>query len=156
MHTSPLRAAARPAAALVIAPLLLLSSCAPGKGGPGGPMGRGGMPPLPAEVAEVTRATVRDPFRALGSLEAVQEAVIVAEAAGRVTAIGFAEGGPVAEGAVLARLDDREEQAEVQRAEAQLTLSRSETRRVEELFARDLASPRERDQARAALAVAEA
>jgi membrane fusion protein (multidrug efflux system) len=59
-------------------------------------------------------------------------------------------------GAVLARLDDGELRAQRDRAAAALTLARSEAKRIEDLFARDVVSPRERDEARAALEVAEA
>lgn len=130
-----------------------LFGCAPKAGGPGGGFQ---MPPSPVEVAEVTVSRVSDSFRALGSLEALQEAEVVAEVSARVISLPFREGQRVEAGSVLARLDDRELRAQRDRAAAALTLARSEARRTEDLFARDVVSPRERDQAQAALAVAEA
>ncbi len=153
MSRSPLRASVRPLAFLALSLALPLAGCTPKAGGPGG---RGGMPPMPVEVVTVQRQTVRDPFRALGSLEAIQEAEVVAEVAGRVLEVPFAEGRAIANGEVLARLDGREARAELERAQARLALARSDAERVDELFAREIISPRERDESRAALAVAEA
>jgi len=139
-------------AVLLLAPLLA-AGCAPK--GPGA--GRGfQMPPMPVEVAEVQASRVSDEFRALGSLEALQEAEVVAEVSARVLSLPFPEGRGVDSGAVLARLDDRELRAQRDRAAAALTLARSEARRVDDLFAREVVSPRERDESHAALEAAEA
>ena len=132
--------------------LVLSSDCAKKGGGPGGFQ----MPPAPVEVAEATVTRVSDSFHALGSLQAWQEAEVVAEVAGRVLSLPFTEGRSVDSGAVLARLDDGEPRAQRDRAAAALTLARSQSRRVEDLFAREVVSPRERDEAKAALDVAEA
>ncbi len=162
MPSSPLRASVRPLAAVALSaalslPLTLIScSRGAGAGGAGGRGPGGGMPPMPVEVVTLQRQTLRDPFRALGSLEALQEAEVVAEVAGRVLEVPFAEGRGIENGAVLARLDDREARAELERAQARLALAQSGHQRVEQLFTRDLAAPRERDESRAALAVAEA
>jgi membrane fusion protein (multidrug efflux system) len=153
MLPPPVRTHARVAVVLVLAlSLPALAGC--GKKG----VGAGGfqMPPMPVEVAEVSAQSMSDAFRALGSLEALQEAEVVAEVAGRVLALPFPEGRGVDSGAVLARIDDRELRAQRDRASAALTLARSEAKRVEDLFARDVVSPRERDEARAALDAAEA
>lgn len=137
--------------------VLLLALAFTGCGGKGAG-GRGGfaMPPSPVEVAEVRSGAVRDLFRALGSLDALQEADVVAEVSGRVLALPFPEGRSVDSGAVLARLDDRELRAQRDRSSAAVELARSEARRVEDLYAREVVSPRERDESRATLAAAEA
>jgi membrane fusion protein (multidrug efflux system) len=142
-----------PVSTLLACLALLAAGCAK-KGGRAG--GGFQMPPMPVEVAEVSAQNVSDAFRALGSLEALQEAEVVAEVAGRVMSLPFPEGRGVDSGAVLARLDDRELRAQRDRAAAALTLARSEAKRVEDLFAREVVSPRERDEARAALEAAEA
>src|SRR5437762_1597827 len=80
-----------------------LGSCAGGKKGAGGFQ----MPPVPVEVSEVRAQTVRDEFRAVGSLEAENDVTIVSENAGMVRSLTFREGQPVRRGAVLAQLDDR-------------------------------------------------
>ena len=139
--------------AVLVSLLLASTGCAPRAGG----AGRGfQMPPAPVEVAAVEMTRVSESFRALGSLEAHQEAEIVAEVAGRVMSLPFPEGRSVDSGAVLARLDDGELRAQRDRASAALALARSEAKRVEDLFAHDVVSPRERDEARASLAAAEA
>lgn len=155
MTRLPLGRLAGPARASLF---LVLSFALAGCGGGKGPGGRGGfaMPPSPVEVADVRATAVRDLFRALGSLDALQEADVVAEVSGRVLALPFPEGRSVDSGAVLARLDDRELRAQRDRAAAALALARSEAKRVEDLYARDVVSPRERDEARASLAAAEA
>ena len=138
---------------VILASLFSVAGCAKKGAGPGGGFQ---MPPMPVEVAEVAAQSMSDEFRALGSLEALQEAEVVAEVPGRVLALPFPEGRSVDSGAVLARLDDRELRAQRDRAAAALTLARSEAKRVEDLFAQEVVSPRERDEARASLEVAEA
>ena len=153
-HDRRPRAARAVLAVLSAASLVTFAAagCAPKQGAGGGFK----MPPMPVEVAEVTTTRMSDTFRALGSLEALQEAEIVAEVAGRVMSLPFPEGRSVDSGAVLARLDDSELKAQRDRAAAALTLARSEDRRVADLFARDVVSPRERDESRASLEAAEA
>ncbi len=152
-HDRRLRAARAVIAVLSFASLIALAGCAPKPGGAGAGFT---MPPMPVEVAEVSITRMSDAFRALGSLEALQEAEIVAEVAGRVMALPFPEGRGVDSAAVLARLDDSELRAQRDRASAALTLARSEDKRVADLFARDVVSPRERDESHAALEAAEA
>ncbi len=153
LHDRRLRAARAVLVPSFLLPLFLAASCAPKKGA-----GAGGfqMPPMPVEVAEVTTTRMSDEFRVLGSLEALQEAEVVAEVAGRVLALPFPEGRGVDSGAVLARLDDSELKAQRDRAAAALTLARTEDKRVADLFEREVVSPRERDESKAALEAAEA
>ena len=142
----------------VVAPMLLAAAfagaCAPGAGGPGAG-GPGGFA-VPVEVSEVRSQTVRDAFRAIGTIEAEENVRVVAEVAATVEALPFAEGRTVAPGAVLAQLDDREFRAESQRAEAQRQLAQTNFDRARTLFEQQAISERERDDARAALSVAEA
>ena len=152
-HDRRPRAARAALVVLCVASLVPFTACAPKTGGAGGGFQ---MPPMPVEVAEVTTSRMSDAFRALGSLEALQEAEVVAEVAGRVQSLPFPEGRSVDSGAVLARLDDSELRAQRNRASAALTLARSEEKRAADLFARDVISPRERDESRAVLEAAEA
>jgi len=141
----------------VAAPLLLAAlsvACAPGAGGRGAG-GPGGFA-VPVEVANVRSQTVRDAFRAVGSIEADENVRVVAEVAASVQSLPFAEGQTVAPGAVLAQLDDREFRAESQRNEAQRQLAQTNFDRARTLFEQKAISERERDDARAALSVAEA
>jgi membrane fusion protein, multidrug efflux system len=139
-----------PGAALA-AMLLLLSSpaCAPKQGG-------FQMPPTPVEVAQVQTETVRDRFRALGSVEANETVQIVSEVNAVVRALPFAEGQVVRRGQVLARLDDDEIGAEALRADALRDQAKVHHDRVRQLFEQKAASPQELDDASAALKVAQA
>ena len=101
--------------ATAVALLLAAASCSGPAGG-----ARGGlqMPPMPVEVAEVTRETVSDGFPALGTIEADENVEIVSEIAGTVRELPFAEGQPVAAGALLVRARRPRERAEAERAAA--------------------------------------
>jgi membrane fusion protein (multidrug efflux system) len=138
-------------AALVLA-AAGLASCAPKGGGRGG---FGGFA-VPVEVAEVRTQTVRDAFRAVGTVEADENVRVVAEVAASVRALPFVEGQPVARGATLAQLDDREFRAESQRADAEHQLANANFERARKLFDQNAISQRELDDAHAALSVAEA
>jgi len=151
-HDYRLRAARAVLVVTSLSSLLTLAACAPKQGAGGGFQ----MPPMPVEVAEVSTTRMSDEFRALGSLEALREAEIVAEVAGRVMSLPFPEGRGVDSADVLARLDDSELRAQRDRAAAALTLARTEDKRAADLFARDAVSQRERDVSRATLQAAEA
>lgn len=142
------------AATLVIAAAGVVS-CAPKAGGPGG---HGGfqMPPMPVEVAEVQPQHMRQQFRALGSIEADESIEVTSEESGVVKALPFKEGGWVTEGALLARLDDREARAAAERTQAQREQAESNARRAETLAQQQVISTSELDDVRSALKVAKA
>ena len=120
---------------------------------------RGGfpqMPPLQVEVAEVKSETVRDLFRALGSIEAQEIVKVVNEVNAVVRELPFEEGQSVVAGQLLARLDDREIGAEARRAEALRNQARTNHQRVKHLFDSRAASQQEMEDAASALQVAEA
>jgi membrane fusion protein (multidrug efflux system) len=114
------------------------------------------MPPTPVEVASVQTETVRDRFRALGSVEANEIVQIVSEVNAVARALPFAEGQVVHRGQVLARLDDDEIGAEARRADALRDQAKVNHERARQLFEEKAASPQELDDASAALKVAEA
>lgn len=141
------------AAATIVLPVAL-ASCAKGPGGPGG---RGfQMPPMPVEVAEVHSQTVRDEFRALGTVESDEIIEVVSELSAVVRSLPFTEGQAVAEGALLAQLDDREIKAEADRAAAQRDLAQSNYERARRLLETAAISQQDYDNAGAQLKVAEA
>ena len=133
------------------AALVLLSplACAPKQAG-------FQMPPTPVEVATVQTETVRDRFRALGSVEANENVQIVSEVEAVVRALPFAEGQVVRRGQLLARLDDDEIGAEARRADALRDQAKVNHERVRQLAEQKAASPQELDDTSAALKVAEA
>jgi membrane fusion protein (multidrug efflux system) len=124
-------------------------------GGPGGG-GGGGMPPMPVETAEAYATGMADEFTVIGSLEAEYEIEVVAEIAGRVLELPFEEGGNVEAGDRLARLDDAQPLAEVQRAEALVQQRRVTYERVRTVVEQRAGAPQDLDDAAANLAIAEA
>ncbi len=144
------RAASGLAALLIV---FVLAACAKGKGA-----GAGGfkMPPVPVEVSEVTPQVVREQFHALGSIDADESVEIVSEISGKVVRLPFAEGGPIARGALLAQLDDSEAAADAARDEAQHKLASQNASRAEKLFETQAISRSSLEDAQANLRVAEA
>jgi len=136
--------------------ILALVTAVPLAGCPGG--GRGGfqMPPTPVEIADVKSETVTDRFRAVGTIDAGETVRIVNEISGVVRELPFAEGQPVAKGALIARLDDSELGAETERADALRDQARTNHQRVLQLFEQKAASQQELDDTASALKVAEA
>src|SRR5580765_4398321 len=123
-----------------------------------GPAGHAGftMPPVPVEVSEVRSQTMRNQFRALGSIEADESVQIVSELNALVKRLPFEEGSSIAQGALIAELDDREIAADAARAEAQTELARTSADRSEKLAEQNVISQGELDAARTGLKVAEA
>ncbi|HEX3113657.1 MAG TPA: efflux RND transporter periplasmic adaptor subunit [Candidatus Eisenbacteria bacterium] len=146
-HTSH-RTRALSALALV----LVLSGCT--KGGPKG--GGFTMPPMPAETSVVSRERVFDRFEAVGSVEAGEAITVVSEIDAAVMSLPFREGQPVAKGTVLARLDDSQLKAEVDRAGATRDQAKSTYDRVKEVVEQKAGSAQDMDDAAAALKVADA
>lgn len=84
-----------------------------GPGASGGPMG------MPVEVAVAGRDTVVDAIVATGQIEALQSIELRPEVDGRLVEIFMREGGEVARGAPLFKIDDAELRAQVARLEAE-------------------------------------
>lgn len=114
------------------------------------------MPPVPVEVSEVRPRTVRDQFRALGSIESEATIQVVSELGARVLRLPFEEGQRVPRGELLAQLDDREYRAEAERTEAQRDQARANLERARKLFDQKLTSPQDLENSQTALKVAEA
>lgn len=112
--------------------------------------------PVAVEVREVALVAMPEELSAVGSLASSQSVVLRPEIAGRVAEIGFRDGGAVSRGALMVRLDDATQRAEVAQAKASLELARSNAARTEDLFGRKFVSGSARDQANANLRVAEA
>lgn len=94
--------------------------------------------------------TTRD-LRAVGSLASDESVKIAAEIAGRLAEINFAEGQPVAAGAVLARLDDALARAELADAQARFDLAEANFGRARTLARTGNVTERARDEATASL-----
>lgn len=91
-----------------------------------------------------------------GTLEAWEDLILAAELPGMVKAIGLREGERVARGEVIARIDPEAQEAELIKAEADLSLQKKNLARLEQLLADRFVSQKEVDEARKALDVARA
>lgn len=102
------------------------------------------------DLAAVRRGEQIRSWSAVGSLQANESVTIRPEISGRIARMGFEEGQQVEHGALLFELDDSVYVAQVAEAKARLSLSTRNAQRAEELFARQLISPSDRDTALAA------
>ncbi|MGZ5034982.1 MAG: efflux RND transporter periplasmic adaptor subunit [Usitatibacter sp.] len=116
--------------------------------------------PAPAGVVvEASRvAVVRLPqtLSAVGSLRSDETIVLRPEVAGRIAHIGFREGERVGKGDLLIKLDDSVQQADLERARANLTLSRTKHERAIDLRNRGFISSQALDESENTLRVAQA
>lgn len=115
-----------------------------------------GARPSGVEISQVKKQTLRDDAQAVGSLRSTQSVMLRPEVAGRVLALGFADGARVRAGQVLVQLDDTLQRAEVQQALAQMSIARANHTRNQELVAQSFVSQRSLDESGAALQVAQA
>lgn len=129
---------------------------ATGGGPPGGPGGLGGMGGAPEErgvpvrLATVGRGSIADFFETQGALEAENEVDLVARVGGPVIELLAEEGMRVEKGHLLARIDDRELQAQLAVSEVRLDETRRTYERVKALHDRELVSQEALDQGLAA------
>lgn len=140
-----------------IAVALIVTTAAGCNRGEGGQQAGGfSMPPTPVEVTVVRPQEVTERFTAVGTVEAGEAVELAAEVDGAVTELPFLEGVEVASGAVIARLDDRERRATMERARAVVAQLRSNHERVRKMAEQHLSSERDLEEASTALQVAEA
>ena len=99
---------------------------------------------------------VTEDIRAVGSLQPNESVVVAPEIAGRIAAIRFREGEPVAAGAVLVELDSGILRAELAKARSDLTLAQANHQRAITLANQGIGTLRARDEAVAALQVEQA
>lgn len=126
------------------------SSAARGQGG-GAPSG-----PAAVEVGKVEVLRIEDDAQAVGSLRAVQNIIVRPEVSGRITRLGFNDGGRVKKGQLLVQLDNTLQDAQLKQAQAQSNIARTNLQRSRELQAQNFVSQSAVDQNAAALEVAEA
>lgn len=126
-----------------------------GKGGPGGPGGR------PARVIAVegyiAEAHVAlKAFTAMATLEPMNHVSLTAAMSGRLTNLYAKDGAQVQKGALLAKIDDSELQAQLKQAESNQQLAQQKFDRVKTLFEKDGATKADMESAEASLKSAEA
>ena len=117
---------------------------------------RGAGPAVAVEAAAARRQAVADDVQAVGSLRSRQGTVVRAEVSARVLHINFRDGQKVAKGQLLVQLDDRLQRAQVQQAQAELSIAETNHRRNSELVSKGFISRRGVDESAAAVQVAQA
>jgi multidrug efflux pump subunit AcrA (membrane-fusion protein) len=119
-----------------------------GGAGPGGPVG--------VEVAKVEVTRLQDDAQSVGSMRSRQNVMLRPEVAGRVMTLGFSDGGRARKGDVMVQLDDVLQRAEVRQADAQVSISRANLKRNQDLVAQSFIAQRVVDESAANLQVVEA
>jgi membrane fusion protein (multidrug efflux system) len=112
--------------------------------------------PPQVEVARVEALRITDDAQAVGSLRSRQSVVLKPEVSGRVTRLNFRDGERVRRGQLLVQLDAQLPLAQLQQAQAELSIARANHRRNEELVAQNFISKRSVDESAANLQVAQA
>jgi membrane fusion protein (multidrug efflux system) len=124
---------------------------------PAAPVAAAKAPPgIAVEASKVAIVSLPQALTAVGSLRSDETVVLRPEVAGRVERILFREGERVGQGDVLVRLDDSVQQADLDRAKANLTLSKSKHERSIDLRNKGFISGQALDEAVNNLKVAEA
>lgn len=116
----------------------------------------GAAKPISVEVARVRAMAVSDEVQAVGSLRSRRSVVLRPEVSGRVTQLHFRDGARVRQGQLLVQLDDQLPRAQVQQAQAELSIARANHQRNQELVAQGFISQRSVDESAANLQVAQA
>ncbi|NVJ60490.1 MAG: efflux RND transporter periplasmic adaptor subunit [Gammaproteobacteria bacterium] len=95
---------------------------------------------VPVEVAQVQRGDISAVYSSTTSLEAEQEAVVVAKSSEIITQILVEEGDKVEKGQVLARLNTQKLELELKRSEANLARLKAELDRNRKIFEKKMVS----------------
>jgi membrane fusion protein, multidrug efflux system len=109
--------------------------------------GDGGMPPITVTSAEAKEENWPPILSAVGSVSAVQGAVVSTELPGTVAEVAFQSGATVKKGDVLVQLDASAEEAQFRSAQADVHLARNDLQRSRDLAARKVISKAELDAA---------
>ena len=159
MSSSPIRHPVRRLALMLLlaSPTLLATACgdadAEGQRGPGGP---GGMPPTPVEVGPVELGSIARSVSVSGVVEPIRTIGVNSQLPGALLSVNVQEGDRVERGAVLARVDDRELQAQLLAAEANFQVAEAAYERAQQLRERQVITLPEFERERTAYASAAA
>ncbi len=140
--------------ALIIIPLMGVLIFAPGCGGDAQsktPEEEEQTPAIPVEAAQIREGDISAFFAGTATLEAEEEADVVAKGGGIVKNIFVEEGTYVKVGQILAQLDDERLSVELARAEATLRKLSTLFERNEELYAKQMISSAEYEQSKSDL-----
>jgi len=113
-------------------------------------------PPETVTSAVVKAESWETALTAVGSMNAVQGVTVAAELVGKVVDIAFEAGSSVKKGDILLRQDTSSEEAQLPGVLAQVDLTRTNLERMNQLFAKNLISQADRDNAVASAEQAQA
>jgi membrane fusion protein (multidrug efflux system) len=113
-------------------------------------------PGIVVEATKVSLVKLPQSLTAVGSLRSDETVILRPEIVGRVSQIQFKEGERVQKGAVLIKLDASDQQADADRAKANLVLSKSKYDRAVDLRNQGFISGQAKDEAENNLRVAQA
>lgn len=113
-------------------------------------------PGIVVEASKVQVVSLPQALTAVGSLRSDETIIVRPEVAGRIAQIHFREGEPVRKGALLISLDASVQKADLDRARANLSLSKSKFDRAEDLRTKGFLSSQAKDEAENNLRVAQA
>jgi membrane fusion protein, multidrug efflux system len=108
------------------------------------------MPPTTVSSAVAKEEDWAPVLSAIGSVSAVQGAVVSTELGGVVAQVNFQNGGEAKKGEMLLKLDSSAEEAQLHTAEADLELARANLQRTQDLATRKVVSKQELDAAQSA------
>jgi len=97
-------------------------------------------PALNVNVQVLKKETLNNSFRQIGILLPDEEVDLSFETSGKITEISFTEGVAVRAGQLLAKVNDKPLQAELQKIEAQIPLARERVNRQKALLAKEAVS----------------
>ena len=110
-----------------------------------------GVDVVPVEKIALTRSVA-----AVGSLSSENSVMLRPEITGRIATINFQEGGPVQQGQMLIELDSSVARAQLEQAQAALSLVQSQYRRAQQLNKQGFISAQARDESASELRVQQA
>ena len=85
---------------------------------------------LPVQIGKIIIKDVTDQVRTVGNIRAEQRVIINSEVAGQITKVEVREGDIVKSGDLLARIDSREYELEVEELEAELSAAKEEFKKA--------------------------
>ena len=121
----------------------------------GGPAA-GGDRIIPVQIAGVTRGAIARNVTVTGTVEPIRTVGVNSQLPGALLTVNAQEGDIVRQGAVLARVDDRELQAQLAAAEASFQVAEAQFQRAQQLRDRKVITAPEYDRDRTAFASAKA
>lgn len=108
------------------------------------------------EVAKVVGMKLQDEINAAGAIQSNQSVMLRPEVAGRIVKLNFADGQTVKKGQVLVALDSAVNRAEVQQAQAELSIAKANFRRNAELAQQKFIAERVKEESAVNVQVLEA